>query len=82
MKPDEIAALAKQCRELGITHFKSPEVELVLGDAPAPPATEEELNEENIAKVQALTSLLKLKDEDLVDRMFPTPNEGSPEVSA
>jgi hypothetical protein len=72
MNAIEIKELIKTLRECGVTHYKTAEIELDLGpapiaiDAPAPAPSPEILH-----KVEELTSLLKLSDVDLVDRMFP-----------
>lgn len=80
MSPDEIKTLIKTLRECGVTHYKTAEIELDLG--PAPIALEvidkpSEPSQEIKHKVEELTSLLKLDDNSLVNRLFPdTVQEG------
>lgn len=73
MSPKEIKTLIKTLRAAGITHYKTPELELKI-DPIEPrrrmrtkPTDESEIKH----KVEELTSLLKLSDQDLVDRLFP-----------
>lgn len=68
MTPSEIRALVETLRACGVTHFKEGELELNLGPAPSlPQVSDKEIEHKNIE----LTSLLKLTDTDLVDRLFP-----------
>lgn len=78
MTLEETKELVKTLRELGVTHYKTSEIELNL--LPEPPKAEPkflptvESNEEPQEikhKVEELTSLLKLSDKDLIDRLFP-----------
>jgi hypothetical protein len=81
MTVEETKALIKTLRECGVTRYKTPEIELDLGpepiklDAPSPAPVE------IVHKVEERTSLLKLSDSDLVDRLFPdhTNNESGEE---
>ncbi len=68
MTPAEIKELVQTLRACGVTHYKDGSLELDLGPAPI---TSEPDQKEIIHKVQNLTSLLKLDDKDLVDRLFP-----------
>lgn len=73
MNPKEIKALIKTLRAAGITHYKTPELELTLDPIEpkrrlrAKPDESKEIEH----KVEELSSLLKLSDTELVDRMFP-----------
>ncbi len=75
MTVDEIKALVETLRSCGITHYKAGDIELDLGPAPiievAKPIIPDEASNEIIHKVVEMTSLLKLDDRDLVDRLFP-----------
>lgn len=80
MTVDETRALIEMLRSQGITHYKTGEIELALTPLPeAPKASPVESpampgvdSQDKIPHVvQELTSLLKLSDADLVDRMFP-----------
>ncbi len=82
MTIEETKELIKTLRECGVTRYKTTDIELDLGpapainiDAPAPAPVEIK------HKVEELTSLLKLSDTDLVDRLFPdhTNNESGEE---
>lgn len=68
MSPAEIRDLVETLRACGVTHYKDGSLELDLGTAPAPIEKEDK---EIVHKVQELTSLLKLGDKELVDRLFP-----------
>ncbi len=73
MTPKEIKTLIKTLRAAGVMHYKTPELELKLDPieprkrARSKPTDESEIKH----KAEELTSLLKLSDQDLVDRMFP-----------
>lgn len=74
MNPKEIKALIKTLRAAGITHYKTPELELSLDPVEPKKRLRKAKAEEPTEikhKVEELTSLLKLSDQDLVDRMFP-----------
>lgn len=77
MTPKELKALAKTMRELGISHYKAGDVELVLSlDVPvkAPAlAAQAEHNKEAKQRVDDISSILDMDDESLLDRMFPLP---------
>lgn len=81
MTPKEIKALVKTLRSCGVTHWKTPEIELNLAPL-APRETKPKLvpieapiveSEKIEHKVEELKSLLKLSDDELVDRLFPEP---------
>lgn len=85
MSPAEIIALVEALRACGVTRYKNDGVELELGAAPpkAPTAAELKEQKEIIHKVEEMTSLLKLDDANLVDRLFPDHTiEGTAEESA
>lgn len=84
MTPKEIKTLIKTLRESGVTHYKSKDLELNLTPilevvpretikpkAKVSVENGEDESKEIIHKVEELTSLLKLSDKDLVDRLFP-----------
>lgn len=72
MTPAEIVTLVETLRSSGVTHFKSGDLELTLGPVVPRETTEDP---KMIHKVQELTSLLKLSDVELMDRLFPEPKE-------
>lgn len=71
MTPAEIKDLVQTLRDCGVTHYKSGDIELDLGPAPLPLEAPTIATAEIINKVEEMTSLLKLGDKDLVDRLFP-----------
>lgn len=87
MNLDETKALIEMLRASGITHYKTSEIELNIGSAPVSVQPVIQLdaleNEKPIPHVvQELTSLLKLSDVDLVDRLFPDTQKEDGEESA
>ncbi len=80
MTVDEVKSLVKTLRECGVTHYKTADIELDLGPEPMTPDIEPQ--KEIIHKVEELTSLLKLDDKALVDRLFPDYTIESGEESA
>lgn len=82
MTPVEIMALVETLRNCGVTHYKNGDVELELGPAPIKQDLEP-ANKEIIHKVVEMTSLLKLDDNSLVDRLWPDHRDvGGAEESA
>jgi len=91
MTPKELKKIAKTMRSLGVLHYKCGDVELNLGPTepkpvkptPAPvtekPITPEE-EKEIVHKLEQLTSIMKLDDTSLLDRLFPD-TQPSDEVS-
>ena len=79
MTPNETKELLAVLRASGVTHYKSPELELTLevAAAPIPQGSPEPIKE----KLEQMTSLLKLDDVSLVDRLFPVPEEQQGEAS-
>lgn len=79
MTPAEIKDLVQTLRDCGVIHYKSGDVELELGPVPVvmAPVSQPKPQESNeiIHKVVEMTSLLKLDDKDLVDRLFPDHTE-------
>lgn len=83
LTPKEIKALVKTLRAAGVLQFKTPDIELSLAPIivpelvkepvarPIPLDTSAEEEKPIEHKVVELTSLLKLSDKDLVDRLFP-----------
>ncbi len=76
MEPKKIKALVKLLRAQGVTHYKTPELELNLGpvvsrETKVKVKDEESKDKEIPHKVVELTSLLKLDDVGLLDRLFP-----------
>jgi hypothetical protein len=70
MSPADIKQLVETLRQAGVTHYKTPEIELDLG--PLPPAAPESTEKTEIPHVvEDLISVMKLNDKDLVDRLFP-----------
>lgn len=83
MTPAEIKELVQTLRACGVTHYKDGALELDLGPEPINRVLEDHESTEIKHKVQALTSLLKLDDKDLVDRLFPDyTQQGEAEESA
>ena len=81
MKSEEVRELVRTLRECGVTRYKDGDVEMELGPEPIDPdAPSPEPSKEITHKVEELTSLLKLDDAALVDRLFPdhTP-DGDPD---
>lgn len=89
MHASELLDVIKTLKECGVTHFKQGDLEIDFKDpVPAvqaqvarnfqpvsleiPPATPET---EAPHIVQEMKSLLKLSDEELLDRVFPLPQE-------
>ena len=93
MDPKRLRALAKVMREYGITHVKTESLELSipLCAAPAtpmptraattPPDAPASGMEPITHKIQELTSLMKLDDMSLVDKLFPDHTEDSQEIA-
>lgn len=76
MTPKEIKALVKTLRSLGVTHYKSGDIEFTLSEAaPAKQVKEKPLTPEEEKeikhKIEEMASIMRLGDEELVDRMFP-----------
>ena len=83
MTPSELIKLVKALKESGVTHFKHGDLDIVMGapviaQAPTPILAEPipldapvEVSPEIKHKVEELSSLLKLSDNDLVDQLFP-----------
>lgn len=85
MKPKEFKAIAKAMRECGVSHFKCGDTEIQMAQelpverknkrikqsAPISPTTPPEHSDPIEHKVEALASLMKLSDSDLVDELFP-----------
>jgi hypothetical protein len=79
----ELKKIAKTMRELGITHLKTADIELNLTDvAPRKASKKEEDKGEIPHVIEELTSLLKLGDADLIERLFPLPKEEEHELSS
>lgn len=76
MSPKELKSLIKTLRSLGVTSYEHEGIKLSLTpEAPVKaikekPITEEE-EKEIKHKLEELTSIMKLGDRDLIDRMFP-----------
>ena len=74
----DLKDLIKTLRAAGVTHYKTADLELTL--APQEPqrrrrrVTPEE-EEEIKHKTEEMSSLMKLSDQDLVDRLFPEPTD-------
>jgi hypothetical protein len=81
MNPGEIKDLIKTLRECGVTHYKTAEIELDLGPEPLKPEPVA-IDPDAQHIVHEMKSLLKLSDEDLVDRLFPDKEEKAAEASA
>ena len=84
MDPKELKKLIKTLRSLGITHYKNGNVELTLAplEVVVPPKPVEkpveispEEEKEIKHKVEELTSIMKLGDVELLDRLFPDHTE-------
>lgn len=88
MTGEELFTLIEKLRAAGITHFKQGDLELSFSDKPTllPPAAknpepvslEIPPSEPEVAPphiVQEMRSLLRLSDEDLIDRIFPIPQQ-------
>ena len=70
MKATELKKLVKAMRQCGVIRLKTQEYELELGDEPIKPLAASE--EKQIPhKIEDLKSVMKLSDEELIDRMFP-----------
>lgn len=76
MSPKELKKLVKTLRDLGVTHYKTADLELNLTpEAPIKaakiiPATPEE-EAEIKHKMENYKSIMQLGDIELVDRLFP-----------
>lgn len=71
MTTKEVKKLVRELRKLGVTQYKTPEIELSLG--PPPPRVEkiDSTPAEIPHVIQDLVSIMKLSDGELVDRLFP-----------
>lgn len=74
MTPKELKKLIKDCRELGVTHYKCGDIEFNLTpDTPKPvekkltKKEEKELKE----KVSSIATTFELSDIELAERLFP-----------
>jgi len=82
----ETIALIGALKQAGVTHFKSADFEVTLGRSktretsnepepiqPPHESTQQEqpINKENTQKAEDLIEMLTMKDEQLVDRIFP-----------
>ncbi len=83
----DLEKLLQALKEAGVTHYKTADLELRFSDVPvkpvhvpvdAPVSATEEIKHE----VHELTSLLKLSDVELVDRLFPDTQPEEAEESA
>lgn len=87
MTPGEFREYAAVMREFGISQLKMGDVEWTMGSTIQPIQQEQQLDvpldapsaqEDPIKhKIEAMTSLLKLSDHDLVDQLFPDHQEQS-----
>jgi hypothetical protein len=85
MNPKDVVELIAALREQGVTHFKHGDLELTLGPAPRPqgpklvPSTLEkppiDSDKEIPGVVHEMRTVFAMKDEDLVERLFPIPKE-------
>jgi hypothetical protein len=77
MSPKEIKALVKTLRSLGVTHYKTADIDLLI--TPEKPVVAKakskkllEKEEKEIKhKIEEMTSLMKMGDVELIDRLFP-----------
>lgn len=88
MTPAQLKSLIKTLKAAGVTEFQHGDLKLTLGVKPAetpkeptPVDAPTESNEPIKHKVEEMTSLLKLSDVDLVERLFPD-TEAKEEESA
>jgi hypothetical protein len=92
MNPTEIKSIAETMRECGITHLKMHDLEMTcqpptptahsapeagVQSTPVPPQSETKDEDIVSHKIEQLTSLMKVGDEELVDILFP--DKRSPE---
>lgn len=87
MSPGEIVELIKALREQGVTHFEHKDLKLVLGPQPQfkpklvpstlekPPA-EPEKEIPNV--VHEMKTIFAMKDEDLLNKIMPVPDQEMP----
>ena len=85
MKPGQIKAFAKVMQECGLSYLKTDGLELRMARSPSPQplvkprpiVTPVHLSEEEKAeikhKVEEMASVMKLGDDDLLERLFPLP---------
>jgi hypothetical protein len=73
MSPKDLKKLIKTMRANGITHYKTSELELSLGPEPLIKAKQlSEKEEQEIKhKLEEMTSIMQLDDENLLKRLFP-----------
>lgn len=77
MEAEKLRSLVALCREMGVTALKTADVELTLAPLPTNDTqrSQEPLNakldETTRAQLESLTSLIKMGDSDLLDRLFP-----------
>lgn len=82
MNLQETLQLLDKLGSMGAKRFKSNELEIDFGavaqktvvvtnQEPVQPPPSQPINQENTRKVQALIDLLKAKDEELVNTIFP-----------
>ncbi len=87
MNPKDIVELIAALREQGVTHFKHGDLELTLGAQPSfkpkliptsleKPPIEAENDVPNV--VHEMKTIFAIKDEDLIEKLFPIPKEEMP----
>lgn len=77
MTVEETIALVKAMKESGVASFKHGDMEFSFtpGAATTAPLNINDAPQEVKHKIEEFTSLLKLDDKDILDRMFPEPKE-------
>lgn len=93
MTPGEIKALVKTLRAAGVTHYKTPEIELSFSieapNSPPPERSSKQIvppdapiskDDPIMHKVEQMVSVMKLEDNELIERLFPNPEEEKAEV--
>jgi hypothetical protein len=84
MNAQELKSLIRTLRAAGVTRYKTPELELDLSPLETVRrrhrSTQPDESEEIEHKVQEMSSLMKLDDNQLLDRLFPEPKEDDSEA--
>lgn len=73
MTLQEFKELVGTLRSMGVTHYKTPELELNLEPTPPPQPLAVDQPEKIPHVIEELTSLFKMSDNDFAKRIFPDP---------
>jgi hypothetical protein len=74
MTPGEFEQYVQVMRSYGVKRFQGADFQIEFGGTPIPPSSPAAVNPSG-DPVNEINSLLKMNDNDLVDRLFPLPKE-------